>query len=232
MKKLLATILSLALIFSLAACGSSNAESGSSGTDAPSSTEAPSNVTSSETPSTEPATDESETPSESEPSAQPEQGKTLVAYFSWSGNTQQLAGMIQEEVDGDLFEITPATPYTDDYDALLDQAQQEQRDNARPELANQVENWDDYDVIFVGYPNWWNDTPMAVLTFLESYDFTGKTLIPFCTHGSGGFGRSLSSVESSASGATVLDGFEVSGSSVGSAQSDVSSWIAGLQLSE
>ena len=78
----------------------------------------------------------------------------LIAYFSWSGNTEELAGMIQSETGGELFEIEPAEPYTEDYDALLDQAQQEQRENARPELAAQVENWDSYDVIFVGFPNW------------------------------------------------------------------------------
>ena len=77
---------------------------------------------------------------------------TLIAYFSWSGNTEAVAGMIQEEVGGDLFEIAPAEPYTEDYDALLEIAQAEQQEEARPELAGQVENWDSYDVIFVGYP--------------------------------------------------------------------------------
>lgn len=167
---------------------------------------------------------------ESEQPAEPETGKILIAYFSWSGNTRQLAGMIQNETGGDMFEITTAEPYTDDYDALLDQAQQEQRDNARPALANSVEGFESYDVIFVGYPNWWSDTPMVVLTFLESYDFSGKTVVPFCTHGSGGFGRSISSITNSAAGATILDGFEVRGTNVGNAQNDISTWISGMNL--
>lgn len=158
------------------------------------------------------------------------QGKILIAYFSWSGNTKQLAEMIQGEVGGDLFAITPANPYTDDYNALLDIAQKEQRDKARPELAEKVPDFDSYNMIFVGYPNWWSDTPMAVLTFLESYDFNGKTVIPFCTHGSSGFGRSVDSVKSSAKGANFLDGFEVRGANVGSAKSSVSKWISGLNL--
>ena len=91
----------------------------------------------------------------------------LIAYFSWSGNTEAVAQIIAEQTGGDLFAIEPATPYTDDYDELLDVARQEQSEDARPELAAQVENWADYDVIFVGYPNWWSDAPMAVYTFLN-----------------------------------------------------------------
>ncbi|MCC8025929.1 MAG: flavodoxin [Clostridium sp.] len=131
-----------------------------------------------------------------------EEKRALIACFSWSGNTEALAELIQEQTGGDLYKITTATPYTEDYDALLAQAQEEQKANARPELDGQVENWEDYDVIFVGYPNRRSDAPMAALTFLESYDFNGKTLIPFCTNGSGVFGRSLSSVEKSAWGGT------------------------------
>lgn len=156
--------------------------------------------------------------------------KILIAYFSWSGNTKKLAEMIQGEVGGDLFAIMTVNSYTDDYNALLNIAQQEQRDKARPELSAKVSDFDSYDIVFVGYPNWWSDTPMAVLTFLESYDFNGKTVIPFCTHGSSGFGRSVDSVKSSAKGANFLDGFEVGGANVGSAKSSVSKWISGLNL--
>lgn len=157
-------------------------------------------------------------------------GNILIAYFSWSGNTEAVAGMIQEEVGGDLFEIVPAEPYTEDYDALLEIAQAEQQEEARPELAGQVENWDSYDVIFVGYPNWWSDAPMAVYTFLESYDFAGKTLIPFNTSASGGFGRSLSGIEESAAGAEILEGFTVTSDRVEGARKDVRAWISGLGL--
>lgn len=168
--------------------------------------------------------------SSSEPDTSEQDGKILIAYFSWSGNTEQLAGMIQEATGGDLFTIEPVTPYTDNYNELLDVATQEQNDQARPAVAGTVENWDDYDTVFIGYPNWWSDTPMIVRTFLESYDCAGKTVIPFCTSGGGGFGRSVDSVTESAAGATILSGFEVNGSRVGSA--DISGWINGLGLDQ
>lgn len=120
--------------------------------------------------------------------------------------------------------------YTDDYDTLLDVAQQEQADDARPELAATVENWDSYDVVFVGYPDWWSDAPMVVYSFLESYDWAGKTLVPFCTSGGSGFGRSLDRLPDSAPGATILDGLHVSGSSAADSGDRVAEWIAGLGL--
>ena len=166
----------------------------------------------------------------SEEPSSTEAGGTLIAYFSWSGNTEQMAQTIQDEIGGDLFKIEPATPYTDDYDTLLDIAQQEQAEEARPELATQVENWDNYDVIFVGFPNWWSDAPMAVYTFLEAYDFTGKTLIPFNTSASGGFGRSLSGIGESAAGANILEGLALTEGELGNGQGEVSSWLAGLGL--
>ena len=149
----------------------------------------------------------------------------LIAYFSWSGNTEQVAQIIQQETGGDLFEIAPATPYTNDYNEFLNIAQQEQSDNARPELAGQVENWEQYDTIFVGYPNWWSDAPMAVYTFVESYDWSGKTLVPFNTSASGGFGRSLSGLEESAPGASILDGISFTERNLGDAQSEVAAWL-------
>ena len=154
----------------------------------------------------------------------------LIAYFSWSGNTEQVAQIIQQETGGDLFEIAPATPYTDDYNELLDIAQQEQSDNARPDLAGQVENWEQYDTVFVGYPNWWSDAPMAVYTFLEFYDWDGKTLVPFNTSASGGFGRSLFGLEESASGASILDGLSFTERTLGNAQSEVAAWLDELEL--
>lgn len=202
MKKILAVILSVTLIMAFAAC--------SSGTE-----------TQQETGGTE---------SQQTQAAAEGDGKTLVAYFSWSGNTKELAEMIQQETGGDIFEIQPETAYTEDYDELLDIAQQEQNENARPSLAAQVENWDQYDTIFVGYPNWWNDAPMVILSFLESYDFEGKKLVPFCTSGGSGFGTSLSTIEGSAEGAEILEGYEVGGSSVSGAADEVAEWIQGLSL--
>lgn len=230
MKKLLSLLLSMSLVFSLAACSGGTASSSEGGA-----SESP--VSSSEPSSSEPseASVESETPSNSGTPAEStepteETGGTLIAYFSWSGHTKQMAQMIQADTGGDLFEIEPATPYTDDYDTLLDVAQQEQADNARPALASQVKNWDSYNVVFVGYPDWWSDAPMLIYSFLESYDWNGKTLVPFCTSGGSGFGRSLDKLPDSAPGAKILEGLHVNGDSVGSASEEVASWIDGLNL--
>ena len=215
MKKWISLLTAVILAFSLAACGDT-ADSNSQLSDN----------------AVQKSAEETDTPAETEPVDEDmETGDgTLIAYFSWSGNTEQMAKFIQTETGGNLFTIEPATPYTDDYDALLDIARQEQADNARPELASQVENWDSYDVIFVGYPDWWSDAPMLIYSFLESYDWTGKTLIPFCTSGGSGFGRSLDKVSDSASGATVLEGLHISGDSVDGSAEDVAAWIDGLGL--
>ena len=216
MKKLLTMLLAGALVLSLAACG---------GETAPEETEEE---------TAQPTTESEESAAEAEATgdaAPEEDGGTLIAYFSWSGNTEQVAQLIQEATGGDLFEIVPATPYTDDYDELLDIARQEQSDGARPELAAQVENWGRYDTVFVGYPNWWSDAPMAVYTFLESYDWTGKTLVPFNTSASGGFGRSLDNLPESAAGATILEGLSFTERTLGDAQSEVPAWLDGLGLS-
>ena len=244
MKKICSLLLSMALLFSLSACsGGEPAASENSAPEAParsSEVSAQPADESSETaavpeapasPEGSAASEESsntEEPSESEEPA--EAGGRLIAYFSWSGNTEQMAQTIQAEVGGDLFRIEPATPYTDDYDTLLDIAQQEQAENARPALAAQVENWDRYDVIFVGYPDWWSDAPMLIYSFLEAYDWTGKTLVPFCTSGGSGFGRSLDKLPDSAPGATILEGLHINGDSVDGAAGDVAAWIDGLGL--
>ncbi len=216
MKKLLTMLLAGALVLSLAACG---------GETAPEETEEETAQ-----PTTEPEEPAAEA-EDAEDAAPEEDGGTLIAYFSWSGNTEQVAQLIQEATGGGLFEITPAVPYTDDYDELLDIARQEQSDSARPELAAQVENWGRYDTVFVGYPNWWSDAPMVVYTFLESYDWTGKTLIPFNTSASGGFGRSLDNLAGSAAGATFLEGISFTERTLEDAQSEVPAWLDGLGLS-
>ena len=224
MKKWTSLLLALAMALSLAACGNSNQEN------TPEPPASVSGSTAEETPTEEPAEEPSEEPAERETPTTEDSSSVLIAYFSWSGNTEQVARIIQQETGGDLFEIAPATAYTDDYNELLDIAQQEQSDNARPELASLVENWEQYDTVFVGYPNWWNDAPMAVYTFLESYDWDGKTLIPFNTSASGGFGRSLSGLEGSAAGASILDGLSFTERTLGDAQSEVTAWLDGLGL--
>ena len=229
MKKQLSFLLA-ALAFSLSACGgaaSTTAEAAP--TEAPTEAPAESEDTGAagETPADTAADSSEETNAATETTGD---SNTLVAYFSWSGNTEAMANLIAEQTGGTLFEIAPATPYTDDYDALLDIAQQEQADNARPGLAATVENWDSYDVVFVGYPDWWSDAPMLIYSFLESYDWAGKTLVPFCTSGGSGFGRSLDKLPDSAPGATILEGLHVSGSSVDGAADQVAEWVAGLNL--
>lgn len=112
-------------------------------------------------------------------------GRVLIAYFSWGGNTRGIAEEIAGQTGAELFEITPVTPYSDDYNTVLDEAQRDQKEQARPELADHLENMDDYDVILLGYPNWWASIPMPVASFLEEYDLAGKTIIPFCSHGGG-----------------------------------------------
>ena len=233
MKKWTSLFLALAMALSLAACGNSGTQENTSEPSASVSgsiaeeTPAP---TDTEAPAEEPAEEPSEEPAESEMSTTGDSSSVLIAYFSWSGNTEQVAQIIQQETGGDLFEIAPATAYTDDYNELLDIAQQEQSDNARPELADQVENWEQYDTIFVGCPNWWSDAPMAVYTFLESYDWSGKTLVPFNTSASGGFGRSLSGLEESASGASILEGISFTERTLGDAQGEVAAWLDELGL--
>lgn len=151
MKKWTALLLALAMTLSLAACGSSGNQENASDMSASASGSAAEETpapTDTETPAAAPAED----PAESGTSATGDPGSVLIAYFSWSGNTEQVAQIIRGETGGDLFEIAPATPYTDDYNELLDIAQQEQADSARPELAGQVEDWDRYDTVFVGYP--------------------------------------------------------------------------------
>ena len=232
MKKLLTFIVSSALALSLAACSSPSTVTEST-TAAAETTEEISAETEAVT-ETVAETETSADTNASEETAAPEEaseGGVLAAYFSWSGNTEQMAQMIAEETGADLFEIAPAAPYTDDYDELLDIAQQEQAEDARPKLAAQVENWDSYDTVFVGYPNWWSDAPMTVYTFLESYDWTGKTLIPFNTSASGGFGRSLSRIEESAAGAEILEGLDLTEGELSDAESRISEWLTGLGFS-
>ncbi|MDE7194276.1 MAG: flavodoxin [Oscillospiraceae bacterium] len=144
----------------------------------------------------------------------PTQGKILIAYFTWAenvendsdidatasasvslpGNVGQMADWIQDEICGDLFSIQVTEPYSCDYDECLDRAAEEKAQNARPELKNGVENFTEYDIIFIGYPNWWYTAPMAVFSFLEQYDLSGKRVVPFCSHGTGGLASSVNDI--------------------------------------
>ena len=170
-------------------------------------------------------------------------GHILVAYFSQAGeqydvgvvekgNTQIIAELIADETDADLFHMERKAAYPSKLSELLDEAQDEQKNSARPELAAAVDNWDDYDTIFLGYPIWWGDMPMPVYTFLESYDFTGKTVIPFDTNGGSGLADTVSAITKACPGATVKDGLAVSGKEAQTqqdkAKSEVQNWLKGL----
>ena len=172
MKKLLSLIIALALCASLAACGG-----------APAQEELPQS-----TPS--PAPEQTVVPDETEPE-QSTGDKALIVYFSHTGNTQRVAEYIGENVEADVFRIEPETPYTDDYNTLLDVAQTEKNEGARPAMAGYIDNLDDYGTVYLGWPCWWGTCPMIMLTFLEQHDLSGKTIVPFTTSGGSGFGSSI-----------------------------------------
>ena len=152
-------------------------------------------------------------------------GKVLIAYFSWSGNTRGIAQEIQSQTGADLFEITPVNPYSSDYNTVLMEAQEDQHKQARPELSAHVQNMDDYDIILLGYPNWWASIPMPIASFLEEYDFSGKTIVPFCSHGGGLFGQSLTAIAKLAPDSIIGEGLSVHYSGGSSLSSDVTEWL-------
>lgn len=150
----------------------------------------------------------------------------LIAYFSHTGNTKTVAGMIHTAVGGDMLEIKVAAPYPAEHAATERRARKEWEDNARPALAMEFPaDMDSYDIIFAGYPNWFRTTPMAVRTFLEKFAFAGKTLAPFCTHGGNGLADSVRDIARSCPQATVLDGLAVRGSRAAHAQNAVHDWL-------
>ena len=165
--------------------------------------------------------------------------KCLIAYFSRAGNnyvsgkivnlpvgnTKVVADMIREITGGDVFSIDTVQSYPRDYTATTNVAKKELNENARPELSSHVENMDSYNVIFLGYPNWWGTMPMPVFTFLEEYDFSEKTIVPFCTHGGGGMGCSENDIAKLCPEATLLKGIAIQGSRVSAAKKDVESWL-------
>ncbi len=172
------------------------------------------------------------TPTDSaEPDPAPsEDGRVLIAYFSATGTTEGIANHLNAILDADLYEIVPETPYTSaDLNYNTDcRANREQNDSsARPAISGGVENMEQYDVIFLGYPIWWGQAPKIISTFLESYDFSGKTIVPFCTSGSSGIGSSAANLHALADTAAWMDGQRFSGSVP---QSAVESWVNGLDL--
>ena len=144
------------------------------------------------------------------------------------GNTEEIAKKIQILTGSDMFQIKTVKSYPEDYTETTNVAQEEQRENARPELTEIVDDMDSYDVIYIGYPNWWGTMPMAVFTFLESYDFSGKTIIPYCTHEGSGMGSSERDIKKLCPNAKVLSGLAIRGGSVDRVDKDVANWLKNL----
>lgn len=151
--------------------------------------------------------------------------RVLIAYFSWGGNTEGIAEEIQSQTGADLFEITLVNPYSTDYNTVLDEAQRDQNEQARPELATHVENMEEYDTILLGYPNWWASIPMPIASFLEEYDFSGKTIIPFCSHGGGRFGQSLTAIAKLTPDADMGEALSIHYSGGSSLPEDIAEWL-------
>ena len=220
MKKLTALLLSVVLALSLAACGSANKPASS--TTQPE-TSAP----------TEQPESSSTAPAESEPETQPKTGKTLVVYYSASGNTERVAKDIAEAAGADLFEIVPTEPYTDDDLDWTDDNSRVTREHEDESLRDvpltttEVPDWDSYDTVFIGYPIWWGIAAWPVDTFVKNNDFTGKTVIPFATSSSSGMGQSGSLLADMAGTGDWQEGQRFSS---GVSGDDVQSWVNGLGL--
>ena len=242
MKKTAAIMLSALLVLTLAACSADQQAETSAQESA---------VQSESSVSTPSATDSSAADSTASADTATD-SNILIAYFSVPetdgvdtvagasrvvvdgevlGNSQYIAQLIQQEVGGDLFRIETEQAYPGTHDALLEFAYNERAEDARPALSTHIDNLDSYDVIFLGYPNWNADLPMPLYTFLEEYDFSGKTIIPFTTHGGSGFSRTIQTIAELQPGATVIeDGLSISRNSVPDAQNEVTQWAAGLNL--
>ena len=227
MKNVFSLLLALTMALSLAACGAGTAsDPQESRPSTPSVSEPPASAE----PEPTPAPTE-ETPCDPQEPGEGETSSTLVAYFSATGNTENIANHLTAILGADLYEIVPEVPYTSEdlnYSSEDCRANQEQNDpDARPAIDGSVNRMENYEVIFLGYPIWWGDAPKIISTFLESYDLTGKTIVPFCTSGSSGIGSSASALESLTSGATWLGGQRFPGSA---SQDTVAQWVNGLGL--
>lgn len=248
MKKWIVAFLSFCMLLGIAACGAEKTENIPMPENK--SEEPAANVET--TPVTEAGAEKPEDSSTNQSGS-----KILIAYFTWAentqvenpeevdvdattsasvllpGNTAKMAGWIQQKVGGDLFSIVVSEPYSSDYDECLDRAADEKAENARPELVNHVDNMEDYDVVFLGFPNWWYTAPMAIFSFIEEYDFSGKTVVPFCAHGTGGLAGSVTDITAALPDSTeVLEPIGVYRPDIDSAQPVINEWLEGLGFEE
>jgi flavodoxin len=158
--------------------------------------------------------------------------KILVAYFSHSGNTREIANQIHKSTGGDIFEIQTVKPYPDDYDAVVQQAKQELKSGHKPDIKTKIENIKPYDLVFIGYPNWCSTIPAPVMAFLSQYDFSGKTIVPFFTHEGSGLGRSVTDISKLCPKSSLLDGVAIRGSDVKTAQKKLSEWLQKIKITK
>ena len=229
MKRIIALLMVIALIFAFAGCAANNKETQKSSAES-------SNTTSQATQTEETKADTDKTTSKN---------KSIVVYFSRAGeqygvgviekgNTAIVADMIVEQTGADNFEILPKSDnYPMTYKELTDVAKEEQNQNARPEIKDTVPNFDQYDTVYLGYPIWWGDLPMICYTFLESYDFSGKTIIPFCTHAGSGNAGTQSKIQSAVPDADVKEVLAITGTDTqnnqGSVNATVTDWLSGME---
>lgn len=257
MKKLLTPLMALALAMVFTACQTAEPSSSVPSSPAPSESSQLSSAVEEGAASSSQLAEPSEAPAESsalEDSPEAVESSVFIAYFSWAenavleegvdamtspsvsdpGNVQQLAGWIQEETGGELFSIQVTDPYPSDWDACLERANEERGQNARPALVEpQVENLDSYDTVFLGYPNWWYGVPMALLTFLEENDLSGKDVYLFCSHGTGGLARSVEIITEAAPEANISDNiFDCYEEDAPVSQENIQAWVAELGLSQ
>lgn len=231
----------LAMILSLTACGSGDSVGESSRDTEPETaaqTATEQSGTKEDTNETEPSSDtqEQEQTEKSGGSSQEETPgtgtKALVVYFSATGNTKAVAETLAELQGADIYEIVPEQPYTDEdlnYNDRTTRATAEQNDpDARPAIQGSITDFEQYEVVYVGYPIWWGDMPRILYTFFDTYDFSGKTIAPFCTSGGSGLSGTPGTIAELESGATVLDGLHVSDSAADSSESSVSQWLADI----
>lgn len=237
MKKFAAFLLTFLMTISLVACTGNNESAETSSPDAAGSVSEKTSVPESSVAESEPESEtaQSSEMEETEPVPEADTGtegaKILVTYFSATNTTEGVAEHIANGLNADLYEIVPEEPYTDadlNYNDDNSRSTLEMNDSSvRPTISGSVENMEQYDIVFIGYPIWWGDAPRIVSTFMESYDFSGKTIVPFCTSGGSGIGSSDSNLEQLTSGATWLEGRRLNGSD---SQDMVMEWVNSLGL--
>ena len=232
MKKIFAFLISLGMLASFSACGNSESSKSQASAAETSAAVLTDNADASETKTESDKTEASETEAEeTAPAPEVQESKVLVAYFSATNTTEGVAERIANGLNADIYEIIPETPYTDtdlDYHDNNSRTTIEMNDpDARPAISGSVENMGQYDIVFIGYPIWWGDAPRIVSTFMESYDFSGKTIVPFCTSGGSGIGSSGSNLEQLTSGAEWLSGKRLNGDD---SQDTIMEWVNGLDL--